>query len=158
MFEQQVNLGILEKMWNDKNKGMTWELDMVMGGLSKRLEHEHLLHICSLNVFIIHLTMHFAIFVVHPSCPVHPPLVVVAIFFPAGSYIHLVILVCPTCNQKQFHSNAPNIALLSIDMVHPHCGPLSMASHCPTLFAIPFPPIPHCPALSPNHPYHYQPY
>lgn len=39
MSEQQVNVEILEKMWNDKNKGMTWELEMVMGGLSKRLEH-----------------------------------------------------------------------------------------------------------------------
>ncbi len=40
MFEQKVNVGILKKMWNDKNKGMTWELHMVMGGLSKRLEHD----------------------------------------------------------------------------------------------------------------------
>ncbi len=82
MFEQEVNLGILEKMWNDKNNGMTWELDMMMGGLSKRLEHEHLLHICSLNVFIIHLMMHLAIFVVHPSCPVIHQLLLLQFFSP----------------------------------------------------------------------------
>jgi hypothetical protein len=93
---------------------------MVMGGLSKRLEHENLLHICSLNVFIIHLVAlchppHDA--PCHLCCssimPHHPPIVVVEFF--------ILLVVTSTLSSLFVHHAIKNNSI-PMPLTLPYCS------------------------------------